>query len=189
MVGLDYHQSTLDVHQLLQELKTHSLFKRYLEGGELVEWGAKTIPEGGYHALPKRLHGDGVLIVGDSAGLVNVASLKGIHYAMHSGMFAGRVAFEALKANDFSSGTLFRYDELLKNSYIMNELYQTRNLRSAFKSGLYRGGIKAGLIEATKGVLPRRHPLVRRDAEEPRERIHFAERGGGEGVLSKVDAV
>src|SRR6266550_2110586 len=90
VVGLDYKQTTLDVHELLQRLKTAPLFHEFLEGGEMVEWGAKTIPEGGYYALPERRHGDGVIIVGDAAGFVEVASLKGIHYAMQSGMFAAR---------------------------------------------------------------------------------------------------
>ena len=61
VVGLDYRQANLDVHVLLQRLKLHPLFRPYLEGGEMVEWGAKTIPEGGYYALPKRRHGDGAL--------------------------------------------------------------------------------------------------------------------------------
>ena len=70
----------------------------------MVEWGAKTIPEGGYYALPRRRHGDGVLVAGDAAGFVDVASLKGIHYAMQSGMFAARAIFAALKTGDTSAG-------------------------------------------------------------------------------------
>ena len=101
MVGLDYHDANLDVHVLLQRLKTHPLFRDYLEGGELQEWGAKTIPEGGYYALPQRRHGHGLLLTGDAAGFVEVASLKGIHYAMQSGIFAARTAFAALKRQDF----------------------------------------------------------------------------------------
>jgi electron-transferring-flavoprotein dehydrogenase len=57
-VGLDYRQTTLDVHELLQRMKLHPFFRPYLEGGEMVEWGAKTIPEGGYYALPQRRYGD-----------------------------------------------------------------------------------------------------------------------------------
>src|SRR5205823_13211261 len=87
VVGLDYRDAALDVHELLQRMKLHPLFRRHLEGGELVEWGAKTIPEGGYYAVPGRRSGDGVVILGDSAGFVDVPSLKGIHYAMQSGMF------------------------------------------------------------------------------------------------------
>src|SRR4029450_8048082 len=82
----------------LQRLKLHPLFRRQLEGGQLLEWGAKTIPEGGYHALPQRSSGDGVLFIGDTAGYVDVPSLKGVHYAMQSGMYAARATFNALKA-------------------------------------------------------------------------------------------
>ena len=93
VVGLDYHDADLDVHELLQRMKLHPLFRQYLEGGQLLEWGAKTIPEGGYYSLPERRYGDGVLLVGDAAGFVDVPSLKGIHYAMQSGIYAARAAF------------------------------------------------------------------------------------------------
>src|SRR4029078_10928748 len=86
VVRMDYRDGGLDLHVLLQRMKLHPLFRPYLEGGELVEWGAKTIPEGVYYALPRRRHGDGLMVVGDAAGFVEVASLKGIHYAMQSGM-------------------------------------------------------------------------------------------------------
>src|SRR5690606_18553191 len=82
VVGLDYEDGRFDVHEALQRMKLHPLFRPYLEGGEMVEWGAKTIPEGGYYAVPERRHGDGLCIVGDAAGYVEVSSLKGIHYAM-----------------------------------------------------------------------------------------------------------
>src|SRR5690606_8888255 len=97
VVGLDYREANLDVHQLLQRLKLHPLVRPWLEGGELLEWGAKTIPEGGYYALPARRSGDGILMAGDTVGLVDVPSLKGIHYAMQSGMYAARAAFQALR--------------------------------------------------------------------------------------------
>ncbi|MGE5749971.1 MAG: NAD(P)/FAD-dependent oxidoreductase, partial [Gemmatimonas sp.] len=116
VVGMDYKQTTLDVHQLLQKLKTAPLVREYLEGGEMVEWGAKTIPEGGYFALPKKRHGDGLLIVGDAAGFVEVASLKGVHYAMQSGMYAARAIFDALKKDDVCENTMARYDALVNAS-------------------------------------------------------------------------
>ncbi|MBA3555403.1 MAG: NAD(P)/FAD-dependent oxidoreductase, partial [Gemmatimonadales bacterium] len=110
VVGLDYHDASLDVHEMLQRMKLHPLFRQYLEGGQLLEWGAKTIPEGGYHALPERYGGDGLLMVGDTAGFVDVPSLKGIHYAMHSGMLAARAAFAALQRGDVSAAGLAAYD-------------------------------------------------------------------------------
>jgi len=74
------------------------------ERHQMVEWGAKTIPEGGYHSVPERRHGDGLIIVGDAAGYVEVSSLKGIHYAMHSGILAARQIFEALKLDFAKKG-------------------------------------------------------------------------------------
>lgn len=154
VVGLDYHDAGLDVHVLLQRMKSHPLFREHLDGGQLIEWGAKTIPEGGYHSLPERCHGDGLLMIGDAAGFVDVPSLKGIHYAMHSGMLAARAVFGALKAGDTGVGGLAAYDRMIRESYIRDDLYRTRNMRLAFKDGLYAGGIKAGLMTATGGRFP-----------------------------------
>ena len=170
VVGMDYKQTTLDVHQLLQKLKTAPLFREYLEGGEMVEWGAKTIPEGGYFALPKKRHGDGLLIVGDAAGFVEVASLKGVHYAMQSGMYAARAIFDALKKDDVCENTMARYDALVNASYITSDLKERRNMRLAFqKSGFYLGGIKASLMTVTKGALFGGKIESEPDAEAPRD--------------------
>ena len=154
VVGLDYHDAGLDVHVLLQRMKSHPLFKPYLEGGQLVEWGAKTIPEGGFYALPDRLHGDGLLLAGDAAGFVDVPSLKGIHYAMHSGIFAARTAVAAIEAGDTGTTGLSSYDRMIAGSSIRSDLSRTRNMRLAFKDGLYLGGIKAGLMTVTGGRFP-----------------------------------
>ena len=118
VVGLDYRPHTLDVHVLTQQFKAHPLVRSYLEGGELVEWGAKTIPEGGYHSLPERLHGNGLLIIGDAAGLVNVAGLKGIHYAVESSIYAADTIFRAFKKDDMSTRTLSAYDTTLRGSFV-----------------------------------------------------------------------
>jgi len=165
VVGLDYHEATFDPHDTFQQMKLHPLFRRYLDGGEMVEWGAKTIPEGGYYSLPMRRHGNGVLIVGDAAGLVDVPSLKGIHYAMQSGLYAARAIFQALKANDTGAGALREYDRLLDASYVMKDLYRTRNMRLAFKDGFYRGGLKAGLMTLTGGAFPGGMIRMRSDGE------------------------
>jgi electron-transferring-flavoprotein dehydrogenase len=154
VVGLDYPDRTFDVHDRLQRMKGHPLFRQYLEGGELVEWGAKTIPEGGYFGLPQRLSGDGVVILGDSAGFVDVPSLKGVHYAMQSGMYAARAIFEALKAGETTQARLAKYDRLVGDSYIRDDLYRTRNVRPAFKDGFWKGALKAGLATFTGGRFP-----------------------------------
>ena len=97
VVGLDYRDAELSPHDLLQELKTHPKIRKMLEGGERIDWGAKTIPSGGYYALPQRLHAPGLLLCGDGVGMVNVPRLKGIHYAIESGRLAAEAAFAALR--------------------------------------------------------------------------------------------
>ena len=168
VVGLDYHDANLDVHELLQRLKLHPLFRSRLEGGTLLEWGAKTIPEGGYYALPSRRSGDGVLFVGDTAGFVDVPSLKGIHYAMQSGMYAARAAFAALKAGSASAAALAAYDRMVDASYIVADMHRTRNMRLAFKDGLYLGGVKAGLMTVTGGRFPGGRIRMEEDARAGR---------------------
>ncbi len=190
VVGLDYQASNLDVHELLQRMKLHPLVKPILDGGSLLEWGAKTIPEGGWYALPERRHGDGVMIVGDAAGFVDVPSLKGIHYAMQSGIYAARTAFEALKKGDTSAAALAGYDTLVNESYIATDLQRTRNVRLAFKSGFYLGGVKAGLATITGGRFPGGKITMHADAEQPRE-VELEAQFVPDNVMtfSKLDAV
>jgi electron-transferring-flavoprotein dehydrogenase len=190
VVGLDYRDHSLDVHDLTQRLKTHALFREVLDGGEMVEWGAKTIPEGGFHAVPKRLHGDGVLVVGDAAGLVNVAALKGIHHAMRSGILAADAAWAAIAAGDVSAGGLAAYDRALRRSPTWADLERTRNMRLAFKRGFFGGGVRAFLMDATRGAFPGARIASETDADEPK-RVVRAEplRYDGTTTFSKVDAV
>src|SRR5712691_335285 len=191
VVGLDYRQTTLDVHALLQKMKGHSLFRPYLEGGEMVEWGAKTIPEGGYYALPQRRHGDGILLAGDAAGFVEVASLKGIHYAILSGLYAARTIFAALKAGDTSAAGLAGYDRLVDASAIVRDLRARRNMRLVFqKAGFYLGGIEAALMTVTAGKFRGGRIASEPDAAVPR-RTAPAEPFTADGKLTfaKLDAV
>jgi electron-transferring-flavoprotein dehydrogenase len=169
VVGLDYRQSTTDVHRLLQEMKRHPLFREYLEGGEMVEWGAKCIPEGGYYSLPARRTGDGVMMVGDTVGFVDVASLKGIHYAMQSGIYAARTIFQALKGGDTSAGALAPYDREVDGSYIASDLHKNRNMRLGFKDGFVMGSIKAGLATVTGGRIPAGRIEMEADNAAPKQ--------------------
>jgi electron-transferring-flavoprotein dehydrogenase len=169
VVGLDYRDANLDVHVLLQRMKAHPFFREYLEAGEMVEWGAKTIPEGGFYSIPDRRHGDGVVVLGDSAGLVEVASLKGIHYAMQSGIFAARAIFAALKKGDTTAAALADYDRMLDGSYVRQDLYQRRNMRLVFKGGFYTGGFKSALMSLTGGAFAGARVKVEADADAPRE--------------------
>ena len=172
VVGMDYPELSLDVHVLLQRLKLHRLVRPLLEGGEMIEWGAKTIPEGGYHALPARCSGDGLVIVGDAAGYVEVASLKGIHYAIQSGIYAARAIFDALKKNDTGATSLSAYDRAVDASYIASDLRERRNMRLAFQdTNLYTGGLKAALMTLTKGAFPGGKIDSLADADAPRAEV------------------
>ena len=191
VVGLDYRDAALDVQLLLQRLKTHPLFRPYLEGGEMVEWGAKTIPEGGFHSLPARRHGNGLVLVGDAAGYVEVASLKGIHYAMHSGMLAARAIFDALKKSDVSAAALAFYDRMIDDSFIVKDLRARRNMRIVFhKAGFYLGGIRATLMTVTGGAFMGGRIDVKPDAEVARRRGPSAELAPDRKLtFPKLDAV
>ncbi|HZI73751.1 MAG TPA: electron-transfer flavoprotein:ubiquinone oxidoreductase [Gemmatimonadales bacterium] len=190
VVGLDYHDARLDVHQLLQQMKLHPLFRSFLEGGQLLEWGAKTIPEGGYYSLPDRRYGDGVLLVGDAAGFVDVPSLKGIHYAMQSGIYAARAAFGALRDGSVTAQQLASYDRMVDESYLRDDLYRTRNMRLAFRDGFYRGGIKAGLMTLTGGRFPGGKISMPADAAVSRSTQNGATAVSADPLtISKLDAV
>ena len=169
VVGLDHRDAELSVHDLLQELKTHRLVRRILEGGERIGWGAKTIPEGGFVAMPKRLHAPGLLFCGDGAGLVNVPALKGIHYAVESGRLAAEAAFGALQPGrtPWTPGGLQPYDDAVRESFIWNDLEQVRNMRQAFGRGFYLGGMMAGAMTASFGKFPPGNAKTERDAEQP----------------------
>ena len=168
VVGLDYHNARLDVHTLLQRMKLHPLFRQYLEGGEMVEWGAKTIPEGGFYSIPDRRTGNGCVVLGDSAGYVEVASLKGVHYAVQSGILAARAIFDALKRGDVSQAALSAYDQAVDSSFIVSDLRARRNMRLAFKSGFYMGGAKSLLLTLTNGAFPGGRIETAEDVAEPR---------------------
>jgi len=152
VAGLDYRDATFSVHDVLQELKTHPFVRGLLEGGKRVAWGAKTIPSGGYWAMPERLSAPGLCIAGDGATMVNVPQLKGIHYAMHAGMFAAEAIFEALKRD--STENLSRYDELVRGSEIEKDMYRSRNMRQPFTKGFLVGGAVANMMELSGGRFP-----------------------------------
>lgn len=190
VVGLDYPPARLDVHARLQQMKLHPLFRRYLEGGEMIEWGARAIPEGGYYSLPQRRYGHGIVVLGDAAGLVDVASLKGIHYAVHSGMLAARAIFDALKRGDASALNLSAYDRMLNESSIRDELFRRRNMRLAFKDGFFIGGLKSALMTLTGGAFPGKRIPIEADAMIARTRGRAAGPvPDGTLTFSKLDAV
>ena len=184
VVGLDYRDANLDVHGLLQRFKQHPLLRSLLAGGEMVEWGAKTIPEGGFYALAERRSGEGIVILGDAAGFVDVPSLKGIHYAMQSGIYAARAIYQHLN----TGAALAEYDRLVNASYVVSDLYRTRNMRLAFRDGFYLGGFQAALMTLTGGRFPGGKYRMHADAEVPR-RSSPNSAGATTPGISKVDAV
>ena len=166
VVWLDYRDVELSVHDVLQELKTHPLVRKLLEGGERVAWGAKTIPEGGFVALPRALHAPGLLLCGDGAGLVNVPALKGVHYAVESGRLAAESAFAAVRRGASPATALGSYDDALRESFIWSDLREVRNMRQAFGHGFWLGGALAGAMTVTKGRFPPGNRRTERDAEQ-----------------------
>ena len=157
VAGLEYRDVEFSVHDVLQEFKTHRLVRKILAGGERIGWGAKTITEGGYHALPTRFNAPGLLLAGEGAGLVNVPTLKGIHYAIESGLLAAEAAFRALQRGESPSrpGALDGYDEALRESYVMKDLHEVRNMRQVFDKGFYLGGGAAG---GARLMMVKKHP-------------------------------
>jgi electron-transferring-flavoprotein dehydrogenase len=168
VVGLDYRDAELSVHDLLQELKTHPLVRGLLDGGERIAWGAKTIPEGGFLSLPARLHAPGLLLAGDGPGFVNVPALKGIHYAIETGSLAAEAAFAALQPGQAAGrpGALASYDEAVKQSFVWRDLEQVRNMRQAFGRGFWLGGALAGAMTASRGKFPPGNARTEPDAEQ-----------------------
>jgi electron-transferring-flavoprotein dehydrogenase len=189
VVGLDYSDSTLSVHDLLQELKTHPFVRKLLEGGKRVAWGAKTIPSGGYFAMPRSLSVPGMVIAGDAASMVNVPTLKGVHYAIRAGMLAAESIVDALKRDevDFSA-----YDERVHASEIGNDLWRSRNMRQPFSKGFFVGGVIANAMLLSQGAFP-----GGKWEYEPDEEISMADHGASkhypepdnELTFNKLDSV
>lgn len=152
VVGLEYHDPLFDPHAAFQHFKRHPFIRSILEDGQLVRFGAKAIPEGGWNTQPQ-LFLDGALIVGDAANFVNSTRLKGIHLAMRSGMLAADTAFEAIRAGDTTSTALAAYKNRVDASAIKAELYPVRNVHQAFGGGLVAGSLYAGAAMMTKGHL------------------------------------
>jgi electron-transferring-flavoprotein dehydrogenase len=153
VAGLDYRDARFSVHDALQQLKTHPLVAKLLEGGKRVGWGAKTIPSGGYWAMPRRLSAPGLVLAGDGVAMCNVSELKGIHYAMHAGMFAAEAIYEGLKAG--STDDLSSYDERVRESEIVKDLYRTRNMRQpASKTGFFVGSAIGSMMILSGGRFP-----------------------------------
>ncbi|MCW8450628.1 electron transfer flavoprotein-ubiquinone oxidoreductase [Legionella quinlivanii] len=138
VIGLDYKNTWLSPFNEMQRFKTHPLIRPLLEDGERIAYGSRAINEGGWQALPKLTFPGGALI-GDAAGFLNVPKIKGIHTAMQSGMLAAEACFSLLANETSTPQEMTLYPEKVKQSWLSDELYSVRNIRPAFRHGLWIG--------------------------------------------------
>jgi electron-transferring-flavoprotein dehydrogenase len=153
VVGLDYHDPLFDPHMAFNRFKRHPAIAGLLNGGSLVRYGAKALPEGGWNTIPRPFM-DGALIAGDAGGFLNSMRLKGIHLAMRTGMLAAESAFEAVRSGDTSSTGLSGYQARIDASPVRAELYPVRNVHQAFGHGLVAGLMFSGASLLTRGWWP-----------------------------------
>ena len=185
VMALEYEDPRFDPHAAFQIWKSHPFVRNILDGGKLLRYGAKTLPYGGWYAMP-RIYVDGALIVGDSGSFLDSQRLKGVHLAMKSGMLAAETILEALKTGDTSTKTLKLYKNKIDASYIKKELWKVRNFHQSFRNGLFDGLVHSALQEITGGrglIDPMRvHP-----GHEAYRQIHGTpapERFKGDGKLT-----
>jgi electron-transferring-flavoprotein dehydrogenase len=150
VTGLDYKDPRLDPHHVMQTFKTHPFVRQLLDGGKMIRYGAKSLPYGGWFSIPP-LAGDGWMITGDSAGLLNSQRLKGIHLAIKSGMLAAETAYEALVDGDFSVNQLSSYQTRVEKSWIREELWKVRNFHQGFEKGMFEGLFHSAVQQITLG--------------------------------------
>ncbi len=148
--GLAYQDPRFDPHEAFQLYKTHPLVRGLLEGGEMVRYGAKTIPEGGYFSLPQTSVA-GALIIGDAAGFLNSQRLMGIHLAMKTGMLAAETIFAALEKGDTSAAALGDFENRWRASWVKDELWKVRNFHQGFEHGFWAGSVHGALQFVTGG--------------------------------------
>ena len=153
VTALDYHNPNLNPHDLFRLFKSHPVVRPFIEGGKVLEYGAKVLPEGGLNSIPQ-LVVDGALIVGDGGGLLDSLRLKGIHLAVQSGIAAGDTLFECWKSGDYSRAALERYPTTLRATPSWKQLHRIRNVRASFARGRLPGIMGAGLSVVTGGALP-----------------------------------
>ncbi|HVK60268.1 MAG TPA: electron transfer flavoprotein-ubiquinone oxidoreductase [Bdellovibrionales bacterium] len=151
MVGYcDTNDPLFDPHRLLQQLKTNPFVFDLIKGGKVIAYGGKTLPAGGWYSMPKLYH-DGMMVIGDSASMVDVKRLKGIHLGMKAGMLAAETALDALIAGDFSAKTLSKFEDRVNASYVRGDLWKTRNFHQTLSKGMFASMPLIGLQEVTGG--------------------------------------
>jgi len=172
VVGLDYADPTFDTHAAMQVWKTHPYVSKFLKGGNIMEFGAKTLPEGGWNSMPK-YYEDNLMIVGDSAGFLTTARLKGVHLAIGSGIYAAQTAVEAFEKGNTTKKILANYETKVNDSFIHTEMFPIRNMRAVMQEGMVIGGLKMGIQLVTKGTCLF-VPKVHADTDETQKVSEFA---------------
>jgi len=150
VLALEYADPQFDPHVAFQKWKTHPFVEKLLDGGKLVRYGAKSLPYGGWYAMPRNTV-DGVLIIGDSGSFLDSQRLKGIHLAMKSGMLAAETIFEALKTGDTTSKALGEFQKRVEQSYVRDELWKVRNFHQSFQHGMLRGFVQTAFQQISGG--------------------------------------
>jgi electron-transferring-flavoprotein dehydrogenase len=143
VVGLAYKNPYLSPYEEFQRYKTHPEIRRFLEGGKRIAYGARAIAAGGLQSLPKLVFSGGCLI-GDDAGFLNAARIKGSHTAIKSGMLAAEAAFAAL-GSDAPPAELAAYPEKFRASWLHDELHRARNFKPWMSKGLWSGTLMVGI--------------------------------------------
>lgn len=148
---LDSEDPLLDPHRELQKLKTQPFIQSMIKGGKVVAYGGKTLPAGGWYSMPK-LYGHGWMVCGDTASMVDVQKLKGIHLAMKSGMQAADTILDGLvQGAEFSEAVTKAYETRIHDGYVKSELYRVRNFHQALSKGVFASMPLLGLQEITGG--------------------------------------
>jgi electron-transferring-flavoprotein dehydrogenase len=150
VLALEYADPQFDPHAAFQKWKTHPFVEKLLDGGKLVRYGAKSLPYGGWYAIPRNTV-DGVLIIGDSGSFLDSQRLKGIHLAMKSGMLAAETIFDALKTGDTTSKALGEFQKRVERSYVRDELWKVRNFHQSFQHGMLRGFLQTAFQQISGG--------------------------------------
>jgi len=182
VTALDYPDPRLDPQHVLQEFKKHPFVVDLLAGGKMIRYGAKSLPYAGWWAIPPVV-GDGWMLLGDSAGFLNSARLKGIHLAIKSGMLAAETAFEALTKDDASAVTLATFQRRVESSWIKEELWKSRNFHQGFENGMLAGIFHAGLQQVTGGRGLRNRYPSRAGYEHMHKLTELPPNGGAEAHL------
>lgn len=144
VVGLDYKNPWLSPFEEFQRYKTHPAIRGFFEGGRRISYGARALSEGGFQSLP-RLTFPGGLLIGDTAGFLNVPKIKGTHMAMQSALLAADAVCELLAA-ETPAAEASAYPAQLRKSWLWDELHRVRNIRPAFRWGLF-GGLAYGALD------------------------------------------